>query len=80
MDSGDNSLDLTQDMEFSGAKNVALKAHVIDKYAMNAKHESIKDLLHLQSQQKFRPNEEWSPAPKGKVWYQINRPSFRKRR
>ena len=74
------------DQDYS-SQNVALKAQVIDKYAFtNAlpRHESIRDLLHLQSQQqqhsKFRPNEEWSPAPEGKVWYQINRPSFRRRR
>lgn len=86
MDDDGDSLQLDQDYS---SQNVALRAQVIDKYAFNAlpRHESIRDLLHLQSQQqqqqqkqKFRPNEEWSPAPEGKVWYQINRPSFRRRR
>ena len=88
--------DSPTDQDYS-SQNVAIKAQVIDKYAFNAHphHESIKDLLHLQSQQNqrktpasgnphqklgLRPNEEWSPAPKEKVWYQINRPSFKRRK
>ena len=83
--------DSPTDQDYS-SQNVAIKAQVIDKYAFNApRHESIRDLLHLQSQQlrhhrgnqhtqKFRPNEEWEPAPKEKVWYQINRPSFKRRK
>lgn len=90
MDEDSNLMD--QDMAYS-SQNVAIKAQVVDKYAFNTRHESIKNLLHLQSQQKRktpphahqhqnfgRPNEEWSPAPKEKVWYQINRPSFKRRK
>ena len=66
-------------------RRTAIKAQITEPdkkkegpfYALNARHESIRDLLHFQSQQQFRPNikEQLPPQPKGKVWFQINQPS-----
>jgi len=68
----DNSEDMDQDISDS-SQNVAIKAQVID-------NQQLRHHRGNQHTQKFRPNEEWEPAPKEKVWYQINRPSFKRRK